>query len=471
MLDHDEAQALALLVGTQAETFDRYYRVAGEPLAPEQALDLWNRGQLAEGDVDRALRQSRLKPEWVDDVKKLRHVLAPVSDLVRFAVREVFDPESRRALDLDAELPQAFVTAAARVGLDAETAADYWAAHWGLPSYEQASAMLFRGELNQPQFDELLKALDYAPTWRKKLANIAKAIPGVQDQIRFAVREVYDHASRTRLQLDADYPARFTAEAAKHGLAEQDAKDYWAAHWELPSRLEGATMLHRNLITEAEYAQLLKALDFSPTWRDNLEAIARLVPGRIDLRRFYTAGIINRAETKAGYMRLGYSETDADRLTALAATSSAGKTKDLTAAQLAAEYLGHHIDRAEYLRELDALGYSPEEAERLADLADRKRIDRAREQFIGRIHSVYVGHKLSDAEARAALVEGEITPAAIEALMVEWTHERAVNLHPLTEAQVIKAYKKSSLDRAAALERLTDLGVPESDANIRLDDA
>jgi hypothetical protein len=463
-----EATAAALLVGTDADTFDNYYRVSGDPIAPEQALTLLNRKQITADRAELALRQSRLKPEWVPDLLKLRFQLPPISDTIRFAVREVFNPPLRQSLDLDAEYPDALTPKAEALGLDQSDARDYWAAHWNLPSYTQATQMLFRGEITQAQFDNLLKALDFAPTWRGKLAAIAQAIPGVSDMIRFAVREVYDPASRARLQLDADYPQRFTEEAAKHGLSEEHAKDYWAAHWNLPSRLEGATMLHRGLISETEYAALLKALDFSPTWRDKLEAIARLVPGRIDLRRFYTAGIIDAAETKAGYVRLGYSEQDADRLTALAKTGSASKTKDLTAAQLAAEYLNLHIDRAAYLAALDKLGYSADEAEALATLADSKRVTRARDQFITRIHSQFVGHKIDAPAARAALTDARVTPAAIDLIMTEWEHEQAVNVRRLTQAQVLKAYKNGLVTQAVAHDTLTDQGLPTAEADLLL---
>jgi hypothetical protein len=469
VLSVDEAKAAAALAGTQGSAFDRLYRLAGDPIAPDEMLALWNRGEATEADVDRALRQSRLKPEWVDQFKQLRHVLAPVSDLVRFAVREVFDPAARRDLDLDAELPPAFLAAAARVGLDAEQAGQYWAAHWGLPSYTQGAAMMFRGELTEAQFGDLLKALDYAPTWRDKLASIAHAIPTLSDMIRFAQREVYDDAQRTALGLDSDYPAAFTQQAAKHGLAERDARDYWAAHWRLPSALQGYRMLWRDEISPAELDGLLKALDYPAIWRQRLANIAHLAPGRIDLKRMYAAGLKSRAELEKGYQRIGYAPADARDMAALAASDGSGAAKDLTLAHLTAEYQGQHIDRAEYLARLADLGYSEGEAQQLADLTDSKRVARARDQFVTRIHSQFVGHKITTAEAAAALDQAGVAVAARDLIMVEWDHERAVNVKRLTQAQIVKAYKKSSLSQAEAMEELTDQGLSAEEAEILLE--
>jgi hypothetical protein len=469
VLERDEAAALALLVGTNAATFDRLYRLAGDPIAPDELLTLWNRGELAEADVDRGLRQSRLKPEWVAAFKRLRHVLPPVSDVTRFAVREVYDPAARKSLDLDADFPEPFAREAAKVGLDEQTARDYWAAHWQLPSYTQATEMLFRGEITRPQFDGLLKALDYAPTWREKLAAIAQRIPPIGDMIRFAQREVYDPAQRRELGLDADYPAAFTDEAALHGMNEERARQYWAAHWRLPSALQGYRMLWRGEMNEGELDGLLKALDYPKLWRDRLRNIAYLVPGRIDLKRMYAAGILTRAEVHAGYRKLGYTERDADRMTELAVAGTGTTTKDLTAAQLASEYQGHFIDRTAYLERLAELGYSADEAEQLAGLADAKRIARARDQFIARIHAQFVGHKVDAQTARSALADAKIAAPAIELLMDEWTHEQTVNVRRLTQAQVVKAYKKARLTDVEARDALTDQGLSDAEADVLLD--
>jgi len=128
--------------------------------------------------------------------------------------------------------------------------------------------MLFRGEISEGQYAGLLKALDYAPTWRGKLLAIARRIPPISDMIRFAVREVYSPDVRARFGQDDDYPEAFTAKAALHGLSEEDAKAYWAAHWELPSTEQGFRMFHRSLIDKPTLELLLRAKDIMPFWRD-----------------------------------------------------------------------------------------------------------------------------------------------------------------------------------------------------------
>lgn len=192
LMDEGDAANEASMSGYNGERFATFEGLAGQPPGAEQLLELWNRGALSEDRVNDGLRQSRLRPEWVGPVKALRNVLVPVSDLIRMAVREVFTPALRDSLDLDADYPAALTAKAAQLGLSEEDARNFWAAHWDLPSATQMAEMMFRGELSEAQFEDGLRALDYAPTWRKKLSTILRPIPGLSDMVRFAVREAYD---------------------------------------------------------------------------------------------------------------------------------------------------------------------------------------------------------------------------------------------------------------------------------------
>lgn len=471
LLDTDAAAHEAAASGYDGERFRVMRGLAGEPPGAQQLLELWNRGEITEADVTHGLQQGRMRPEWYSAFKALRTVLVPVSDLVRMAVREVFSPEQRAALDLDADYPAELTAKARLLGLAEADARDYWAAHWELPSATQGAEMLHRGLISQSQYDGLLRALDYAPTWRDKLRALADRIPPVTDMIRFAVREVYSPDVRSRFGLDEDYPAEFTSEAALNGMSDERARQYWAAHWELPSPEQGFRMYHRKIIDRDTLALLLRTRDYMPFWRGKLIELAYLVPGRVDLRRMFKFGVLTEAQVREGYERLGYSPEDAATLTRFAVAEKAGASaaKDLTAAQLATEYEGLHITRAEYLAALEKLGYTEAEASQLAELADTRRVVQARNQRIGRIHTQYVGHKIATEQARAALDAANVRPEAAELIMAEWDAEREVNVRRLTQAQVKKAFTKALRDRAWALDALTDLGMTDDEAALYLD--
>jgi hypothetical protein len=386
------------------------------------ALQALQRGKITEAQYRHALTKQGIEPQYHDAMVDLRRYVVPPTDLVRMAVREVFNAQQRAFLTLDAEYPGDVTAKAGELGIEPDTMRDYWAAHWELPSYTQLAAMLHRGELEPQEFRDALKALDYAPVWRRPLEVIARAIPTMTDFIRFAQREVFSPGQRRDLGLDADYPDAFTAKAALHGMTEQDARDYWAAHWRLPSARQGYTMLWRHEIEAPELDGLLKALDYPAVWRRRLANIAHIKPGRIDLKRFYRHGIYSRAQLLEGYRQIGYAPADAESMTAVAIAESAGGDEAQTWANRARsrlfavahnEYLAYSIDPPTALRKLEAIG-------------------------------------ISDAEGQT--------------ILALWNEEAEIQRLELTPAQIRKAYRKALYTETVALAELEERGYSPDDA-------
>lgn len=463
-------QREASYTGINADRYAALVELAADLPPTDELLDLLRRGVISDATFDGALQRRGMLAAWRPRVRGLRAVLPSVTDMVRFAVREVYDPGQRAALDLDAERPAAFVADAARIGLEADTAADYWAAHWQLPSYTEGVEMWHRGELTTAQLDGLLRALDYAPTWRAKLRAIAERIPPLTDMIRFAVREVYSPAIRAQLGLDSDYPAEFTAEAALHGMTEERARQYWAAHWRLPSAMQGYKMLHRGEINDAELGTLLRALDYPPLWRERLQAIAYLVPGRVDLRRMFKADVITEPEVFAGYQRLGYTAADARTLTDFAIAEKAGgaTSRNETATELRDEYEGGFATEAQLRQGLGQLGYDPTEVDSLVLLGAARQVKTERGRVVTALHKLYVSNRLDDDAARTRLGETGMVSAAIDRIIPLWTVERDAAKSQLTAAQIRSAYRKNALTLDQAIDQLEARDYTEEDARVYL---
>lgn len=286
--------------------------------------------------------------------------------------------------------------------------------------------MLHRGVISAGQFRDLLKALDFAPTWRDKLREISRPIPPLSDMIRFAVREVYDPAKRRALGLDAEFPDSFADHAALHGMAREDAADYWAAHWKLPSAQQGYAMLWRGEINASQLDELLKALDYPTKWRDRLANIAYHVPGRVDLRRMLAARIIDRAEVKRGYQRLGYTVGDAETLTKFA----------------------------------EHLALAPEQRTSWSD--------RARSSLFTATKREYLDSSLDEAGAREKLQVVGAIGAEADAVIEAWNAEHEIHRRELTPAEIRKAYKKALYTQEEAISELIERGMTSEDADIYL---
>lgn len=426
LLDFDDVVDEARRQGYTADRLNALVQLAMRAPTIGEARDMRRRGVISAEQFRHALRKAGVEPAYDEAAFALLEVLPTVTDMVRFAVREAYDPAAVDRLDLDAEFPPAFAADAERVGLSTESARMYWRAHWELPSYEQLAQMRFRGLLTAAEFRDALKAIDYAPTWRGRLEAIARRIPTPTDMVRFAVRDVYDPASVAELGIGAEFPERFADEVAQHGMSREHAEQYWRAHWRLPSARQGYQMVWRGVMGLPELRGLLKALDYPPLWRERLFEIAFIKPGRIDLKRMLRHGILDRDGVEAGYRALGYAPADAELMTQIA------------------------------------------EAEVGVDEGAGTFVQRARGQLITRVHTEYVSRQLTRDEAVAALGRAGV-PAAQRGSVVDlWTAESDLVRTELTQAQIVKANKKGLLSEAEAIAELVERGMTERDAAIRL---
>lgn len=427
LMSNADAETEAARTGYNTDRFTVLRRLAGDAPAFDAMLNLWRRGVISEQQLDQGLAHLGILDEWRPRVKQLGSILASPTDAVRFAVREAFDPESVAALDLDADFPPAFRDYVKQIGMDEQLARLFWRSHWELPSREEGAIMLHRNLISEQAFNGLLKALDYAPVWRQPLEQISKPIPPVDDMIRFAVREVYSPAVRQALGLDDDFPAEFAAQAALHGLSDEYARAYWAAHWRLPSPEQGFRMLHFGVITDAQHETLLRAQDFPPFWRDKMTAIAHIKPGRIDLKRMLRHGILTETEVEAGYRHLGYTAQDAARM------------REIAVAELADSETG-----------------SPW-------------ANRARSRLYTVAHNEFMDGSISEARARQVLGQVGASGPEITQIIAAWETENEIARAELTVAQVRKLYREGALTRDDAHGRLLDRGYTSDDADKLLD--
>lgn len=458
LLERDVATGLADDSGVSDANFARMINAAAETPTVGQILEWGNRTGQSDAEVSDALEVTGLRSGWRGRVAALRHYLTPPSDLIRMAVREVFSPGLREELSLTEDFPEEFAERAALLGMDRATAVNYWAAHWDLPSLGQLNEMRFRAGLTPQQYNDALRAIDIAPFWRPFFAKIAHRIPTVTDFQRLVRRGVYGGEERQLFQYDAEYPAEFTEKMALHGLSEQDAKDLWAGGWRMPSAGQLYKMLWRGEIEPPELRKGLKALDYPVFWRERLANIARPIPPRVAIERLHKAGIIGDDRARDLYQQLGYSLEHANLLLRLKVPTKIDTTADLTLTQLASEFERGMISGDEFAAELRDMGYDAEEVAALRALSNRKRVDRAREQKIATIRTAYVGHRLREAEARAALAASGIPATAVDDVFTEWKDARAANVRVLSPTNLKSLYKAAKITIDEAREQLVFRG-------------
>lgn len=200
IMSAEQGETEAARLGLSGARFRRLVEASRQAPNVGEILELVNRGETTEADARAAFQRAGILPEFHDPILSLRNVQPGPSDVVRFAVRDVFSPATRNEFGLDEEFPQDAMQVARKIGLTDETLGFYWAAHWDLPSPQQGFAMFHRRIIDRRQLELLLKALDFAPRWRDKLIQLAYLVPG-----RIDLRRMYEEGVITKQQVYEGY--------------------------------------------------------------------------------------------------------------------------------------------------------------------------------------------------------------------------------------------------------------------------
>jgi hypothetical protein len=439
--------------GVNARRFELLTRIHGQSLGPMELLAALRRGIIDEARFDRGIAQGTIRREWADVLRGLANELLTPSMVAEAEARGLAG-----GFDTGAEARRNALTRA-RFELLTRLAGHP-------PPIGELLDLLNRGRMNESQVRRAMRDAGMRNEYVDDVLELRRVLVPVQDLVRFAVREVYTPEVRRRFRLDEDFPARFATEAARHGLARSDAQDYWAAHWDLPSPEQGFRMLHRGIIERPDLELLLRSLDVMPFWRGRLIDLAFAVPGRIDLRRMFEHGVIDEARVQRGYLDLGYTPEVAQTLTRFAIELAAEPEKNLAKGEIVALYQAREITREDAAIMLQGLGYKPEGAEFVLDIADAKEARAFRNQVVAVVRRRFVDREIDTTAAIARLDEIGMPAEARERLLDLWQFEVAENPRHITEAQMRAAWKRGIVDEGRYRLHLGQLGYPPDEAQI-----
>jgi hypothetical protein len=278
---------------------------------------------------------------------------------------------------------------------------------------------------------------------------------GASDYIRFAVRDVFDAVTRRKLTLDQDFPPGLAPKLVALGYSDTDAKDAWAAHWELPSPTQVYEMLHRGKlppgVTVEDY---LKSADYAPIWRQSLVDISYNPITRTDAKRIYKL----RGDFDAlvaNFRANGYNEEDAKALAEFTREDVSLETRQErellvgpVKTSALAMYKARRIGEGQLRQTLSDLKYPAELIDRfIADIDFVREQDR-REDVANALKASYVKALRSRDDTVAVLVMAGYTEAELAQLLETWDILReATELQPhqvatrdLTKGEILQAY-------------------------------
>lgn len=303
--------------------------------------------------------------------------------------------------------------------------------------------------------------------------------PGINDLIQFAVKEVYSPETYTLFGQYQEFPEEFSSRAKLLGMSEEHARQYWAAHWQLPSAGMGYDMFHRRIINQEQLKALLKALDVMPFWRDKLVQLSYNVVARVDTRRLYAYGIWDKNKVYQNYLDEGYSPQDAQALTQFTiAYDDEQDNKHKTALQKKAKdtyikaFNNRLITKDTAKNKIVALGYKDKDVQLELDLEEYDNyIDSHKtksENHVAKIISLsldaYRKKALSRGDLLAVLLNNGYTlsDANVEADLVDKEADIAFKQTVIKQVQAL--YFDSLYDDNMVLTKLMQLGFNNNEA-------
>jgi len=189
-------------LGISRERADELLKLAKSRLTPEQATWLYFFGALSEAEWREIMRSHGYDDETMELYKTYQMEWPSISDIIRFAVREVFDEDVVRKYGYDEDLPQKYIEWAKRLGMPEEVAKWYWRAHWEIPSISQVIELYQRGIIDVEDVLTVLRIQDVAPYWRPRLLALAH-----DPYTRVDVRRMYELGAVTEEELVKAYRA------------------------------------------------------------------------------------------------------------------------------------------------------------------------------------------------------------------------------------------------------------------------
>lgn len=350
IIDRDQGAAVAAESGMTPGDFDLLTFATGEPPAAESMNEALRRGFIDDATYEKAIRQSRIRDEWIPVMKQLRFAPMATADAVEAVVRNYIDADQGRAI-------------AEQNGLLPEHWPVLLEAHGRPPGLMQMMALWNRGEASQAQVEQSIRESDIKDKYVPTLLGLRYKIPSERILIEL-VETGSMPATRAQQLLEKDgYEPDVAGALLKAGTAKRTAKHKAVALGTVEQLYEA------HAIDQAKATELVVALGYPP------EDVP-LILASADLKRELKYREQAIGAIRAGYLARKISEPVAAQELAAAGvpTDQAGqllrlwvlelvaKRRTLTEAQIIHAHRQGHLNRADTITRLKGIGYDTADA-------------------------------------------------------------------------------------------------------------
>lgn len=304
-----------------------------------------------------------------------------------------------------------------------------------------------RGIIDEDTLYDNLRKNHYTDSDIQNIIQLTEYFPSPSDLIRFAVREVYNEQIAHQYGLFEDRSEKYIAEAAKAGLQEEQAMNYWAAHWELPSITQAFEMFHRRIINQEDLFRLLKALDVMPYWRERLTQMAYSPLTRVDVRRMYGLGVLDREGVYNAYLDHGYSPDNAELMTQFTIKYETNEDYGITRTTVLKSYKKGLISEQEARQYLAQLGYAENTIDLHMQQAEYDMYEEDIDLYVDNLVQLYRLGSLTLSDLQTALNGLDLPSAYVT---------KVVNKERIATANKVKVPSKADIEQWLTLKVINE---------------
>ena len=355
------------------------------------------------------------------------------------------------------------------------------------------------GAINQTVYDQNIAQLDtdfttamkkigFDSTESTKFRDSNRQIPEFAQFLEFMAKEVFEPAQRTKFGLDDELPDIFVKFAAQFDVNLEEAKNYWASHWNHISPEQVFEIFHRFRTTRSDsnieglttlgltkpdvemsfddVKDYMKLIELPTYWRDRLASITFKPIGLIDLRRLFEEGLLTFDQLTARLKDNGHSDGDSDLLAQMFARRfSSGRRKNLLDNTFEL-YKINAISRVDAKADLQTIGFSSDEADFQLD-----KIEQKRDEELIQLRIKALGKRFSKGLVTLANLDAEILTITNNAertvfIREHLIEEKAKTAPKLTTEQLLKLYEEGHIDEPTLDTRMTDNGFIQADVDL-----
>lgn len=346
----------AKLSGLDDVRFAAMVAMTGNPPGPETLLTMLNRGIIGPDDVRRGMAEGYLRNDWIDAYGNLAHSLLSPAEVIQAVVQNHLDDANGRAVwAADGMDPTQYDIALATAG--------------NPPGVMEMLTLMKRGYMSEADVEQGIRESRLKDKYIPAVLHLAEYLPPPRTVTTLLAHGAIDQPTAQDLFQKAGLSPALAAAYVQSALHVKTASQKQLTVSEVSSLYSDGILTQQQALddlskvgyAESDAQLVLDLADAKAAQKLRTQAVDRV-------RTMYLSRKLTDGQVQADLAKLGLDPTATSRLLTVWQVEQGTPTKTLSIAQLDKAYKDSIITHDDYINRALGLGYSPDDAEILAQI-------------------------------------------------------------------------------------------------------